>query len=139
MFKYIEASEIENVLNKEKRQYLVGDLKKPQRVHHFKKKDIEIGITDYDVNTIELPHYHSVVTEYQYVISGITMYMDLKTGEVFRFKKGDFFLIETNTLYAQKSTSGTRIIFIKTPSINDKHEVEASEEVIKWLKEDIII
>ena len=35
------------------------------------------------------------------------------------FKKGDFYCIEKNTVYAQKSKKGTRILFIKVPSIND--------------------
>lgn len=54
--------------------------------------------------------------------------MDMKTSEVHTFRKGDFFAILPHTAYAQTGTAGTKILFIKTPSINDKKAVGISDE-----------
>ena len=134
-FNKIYEKEIENILEHVSRQYLVGNLKKPQELNFVRDTNLEIGITDYSEYTTEVVHYHTEATEYQYMISGWTQYMDVDTGEVFDFKKGDFYGIEKNTTYAQKSKKGTRILFIKVPSINDKHVVEISDEIKKWYED----
>lgn len=131
-FNKINECDIEKVLGHVSRQYLVGDLKKPQELGFVRDNNLEIGITDYSEYTTEAVHYHTEATEYQYMISGWTQYMDVDTGEIFEFKKGDFYGIEKNTTYAQKSKKGTRILFIKVPSINDKHVVEITKEVQNW-------
>ena len=77
---------------------------------------------------MRLRNVHSVATEYQYMISGWTEYMDVETGEVSEFRKGDFYAILPGTAYAQRVKAGTNILFIKTPSINDKQLVDISEE-----------
>ena len=69
------ASSLEGV----RRQYLVGDLKIPQKLNHIKKNDVEIGITNYSKYTTEDAHYHTDAVEYQYMISGWTKYMDVNT------------------------------------------------------------
>lgn len=131
-FVRISDEEIKNSLEGVTRQYLVGDLKKPQNFQFLRRKDIEIGITNYEKYNEEQPHYHTNVTEFQYMISGWTKYMDLYTKEVFEFKKGDFYVIETGTRYAQKSQKGTKILFIKVPSINDKMPIEIGEDIAAW-------
>ena len=60
--------------------------------------------------------------------------MDTDTGEVVEYKTGDFYVITQNTSYAQKSKKGTRILFIKVPSINDKEIVTVGHEVSEWLQ-----
>ena len=131
----IDSSEIENALEGVSRQYLAGDLKKPQKLEFITDKHLEIGITDYDQYTAEVVHYHTEAVEYQYMLSGWTKYMDTETGVEYEFKKGDFYCIERNTTYAQKSKKGTRILFIKVPSINDKHVVETSDLIKAWYEE----
>lgn len=69
------------------------------------------------------------------MISGWTEYMDVETGEIYEFKKGDFYAILPGTAYAQRIKAETNILFIKTPSINDKRLVEITEEQEKWLTE----
>lgn len=59
--------------------------------------------------------------------------MDVDTGNVFEFIKCDFYEIEPNTAYAQKSKPGTEILFIKVPSVNDKEIVEVNGQVTTWL------
>ncbi len=125
------ASSLEGV----RRQYLVGDLKIPQKLNHIKKNDVEIGITNYSKYTTEDAHYHTDAVEYQYMISGWTKYMDVNTGEEYEFKAGDFYCIENGTAYAQKARAGTTILFMKVPSVNDKHVVELSDLVKEWYEE----
>lgn len=131
-FTKIECEKIEDVLSRVSRQYLVGNLKRPQDLEFIGDDRLEIGITDYDSYTTEPVHYHTEATEYQYMISGRTKFMDVETGEEFEFRKGDFYCFKKNTVYAQKSEGGTRILFIKVPSVNDKHVVEAFDKVKKW-------
>lgn len=131
----IENSKIEDVLKNVSRQYLAGNLKRPQELEFVTDENVEIGITDYSEYATEPVHYHTEAVEYQYMLSGWTQYMDADTRKVYEFKKGDFYCIEKNTTYAQKSKKGTRILFIKVPSINDKHVVETDEGISAWYEE----
>ena len=128
----LKAFDIEEVLEGCSRQYLVGDLKKPQLLPFIRDTQLEIGITDYKEFTVEKPHVHDQTHEYQYMLQGETEYMNVDTGEVFRFSEGDFYYIPTHTPYAQKSKPGTRILCIKTPSLNDKKALEETEQVKQW-------
>lgn len=128
----ISADDIDKVFPDVTRQYLVGNLKKPQKLRHIVSEQLEIGITSYSEYATEPVHYHTDAVEFQYMLSGWTQYMDVNTREVFEFKKGDFYCIPTNTTYAQKSKKGTSLIFIKVPSINDKVLVEPGEVVKEW-------
>lgn len=134
-FEYLSDKEIEESLIGVTRQYLVGDLKRPQKLPHIKNKNLEVGITRYNEGGKEEPHYHSTATEYQYVISGSTTYFDLGSSEEHKFFQGDFYVIQPNTIYAQKSLPGTTILFIKVPSINDKHVVRSSSKLDRWYEE----
>ena len=120
----ITDEEIRNVLKKTSRQYFVGNLKNPQTIEAILDERLEIGISYYQVDQIEPAHVHSVATEYQYVISGKTEYVELETGQKSFFNEGDFYAIFPNTTYLQYVHPGTKILFIKTPSINDKKLVD---------------
>ena len=128
----IEGKEIVKAMEGLTRQYLVGNLKLPQRLQHISSKDLEIGISSYSKYTEEPPHRHFKATEYQYVLSGWTKYIDTESMIEYEFRKGDFYAIETNTPYAQKCKAGTNILFIKVPSINDKDLVTVSKEIEAW-------
>ncbi|SHF25036.1 hypothetical protein SAMN05444392_1121, partial [Seinonella peptonophila] len=56
----------------------------------------------------------------QYVLNGRTVYTNVVTGEKFEYNQGDFYAIYPKIAYEQISDQGTRILFIKIPSINDK-------------------
>lgn len=133
MFKKLTNQEIQSSLDGNTRQYLVGNLKLPQALKHIDDQNIEIGITDYKEYAMEQPHWHKVAYEYQYMLSGHTKYLDVNSGEEFEFVAGDFFKIEPNTTYAQKSVAGTKILFIKTPPGNDKVSEKANEATQDWL------
>jgi 8-oxo-dGTP diphosphatase len=130
----LKNEDIHNSLLDTTRQYLVGNLKLPQPLSHIQSDDIEVGITKYVKAAIEQPHTHKRATEYQYVISGATVYLDLDSGEEFFFRKGDFYLIEAGVKYAQKAKMNTEILFFKSPPGNDKVNIETSDEVKKWLE-----
>ena len=98
-----------------------------------------MGLTAYDKFTGEPAHRHSVAKEYAYVISGRTQYMDLDTREIYEYHAGDFFVTFPGTTYVQKAEAGTKMIFVKEPSINDKELVPMDEEAQKWMETEFLI
>ena len=130
----INNTDILCALKNTTRQYFVGNLSKPQQISFIRDERLEIGISSYSDSQLEPAHVHSIATEYQYMINGWTEYMDVETGKIYEFKKGDFYAIERNTSYSQKVKAGTNILFIKVPSINDKKLVDISEDQMKWLE-----
>lgn len=133
----IDRADIENALSSVSRQYLAGNLKRPQELEFIRDENLEIGITYYDAYTTEAVHYHTEAVEYQLMLSGRTKYMDVTNNIEHEFVEGDFYCIEKNTIYAQKSEPGTKILFIKVPSINDKHVVETSDYIRHWYERGI--
>lgn len=119
-FKDIKKEFIEKAFKETDRQYFVGNLGLPQILDHIDEKDIEIGITSYDSETYEKPHWHPVQKEFQYMLSGETTYKDVLTGEEITYNKGDFYSIYPEICYEQWSKPSTSILFIKVPAINDK-------------------
>ncbi len=134
----ISGAEIADALRDTTRQYLVGDLKKPERLQHIPSSLIEIGITRYggDGGT-EQTHTHKQAFEFQYVTSGMTAYLDTVTGEQHVFQAGDFYMIEHGVIYAQKSSPHTEILFIKVPPGNDKVPVDITPDVQAWFEQPI--
>ena len=129
----VNNQEVKNALEGLTRQYFVGNLKKEQNLSFVRDERLEIGITNYEQYTDEQAHYHTEATEYQYMVSGWTKYLDLDTGVEYEFKAGDFYTIFPDTKYAQKAKKGTTIIFIKVPSINDKVVVaDVDKTVTDW-------
>ena len=134
----ISGQEIDQALQNVTRQYLVGDLQKPQALQHVPSSVIEIGITRYEnEGKLEPPHRHKQAFEFQYMMAGLTVYLDLTTAEEHVFRKGDFYVIEPGAVYAQKSAPGTEILFIKVPPGNDKVPVDITPEVEAWFREPI--
>ena len=134
----ISGQEIDQALRNVTRQYLVGDLQKPQALQHVPSSLIEIGITRYEnEGKLEHPHRHKQAFEFQYMPAGLTAYLDLTTAQEHVFRKGDFYVIEPGAVYAQKSAPGTEILFIKVPPGNDKVPVDTTPEVEAWFREPI--
>lgn len=133
MIEIISKEAIQESLVGETRQYLVGNLTRPQKLRHFDSRDLEVGISSYGSHTSEAPHFHTKATEFHFMLSGWTRYKDLDTGEEFDFKKGDFYVISPGTKYVQKSKAGAEILFIKVPSINDKQAIEVTQDIRGWM------
>jgi hypothetical protein len=83
----------------------------------------EIGITRYEhAGKLEPPHRHKQEFEFQYMVAGLTAYLDLTTTtKEHVFRKGDFYVIEPGVVYAQKSAPGTEILSSK-----------CHREMIRW-------
>jgi len=134
----ISGQEIDQALRNVTRQYLVGDLQQPQALQHVPNSLVEIGITRYENDgKLEPFHRHKQAFEFQYMMAGLTAYLDLTTAEERVFSKGDFYVIEPGVVYAQKSAPGTEILFIKVPPGNDKVPVDITPEVEAWFREPI--
>ncbi len=128
----IYANEIESALAHSTRQYLTGDLKLPQQLRFIKDTEIESGISSYPTYQWEQPHYHTITSEYCYILSGETKYIDLDTQEEYHFKAGDFYVLRKDVPYLQKCQAGCRLFFVKAPGINDKVSVELTPDMQAW-------
>ena len=86
----IESREIAKAMEGVTRQYLVGNLKLPQKLQHIKSEELEIGISSYPKYTEEPPHKHSKATEYQYVLSGclLSSFVFISPNEYLRCHEG---------------------------------------------------
>ncbi|MGD6943077.1 cupin domain-containing protein [Cytobacillus gottheilii] len=133
----VKNDEIQNALLNSTRQYLTGKLALPQELNYFEDEKLEIGITSYSDASAEMPHYHTKAHEYQFLVSGVTEYLDLDTGETYRFEQGDFYVTPPGIKYAQRSLPGTTIFFIKSPGGNDKVSIEATQEVKDWMNQQV--
>ena len=131
-FEILSENEIKAALHNSSRQYLAGELALPQMLSYIHDKDVEAGITSYKKFTIEQPHRHLRTSEYMYMLSGESIYLNLTTGEEHHLKQGDFFVIRKGIVYAQKSKAGTKILFFKYPGGNDKVSVTTAQDLSSW-------
>ncbi len=131
---YILKDELDSAFDHDYRHYLTGHLTRPQPyLKHF-DDDIEIGMSFYQDFTVDHPHVHPIATEHGYVLEGAVKLLYLNgEREEKEFKKGDFFLIRPGVPHVSKNQAGTRVLFIKSPSINDKTVVELDETARKWI------
>lgn len=128
----LRAEEIAQSLAHSTRQYLAGDLKLPQQLAFLRDEAIEVGISSYPCYKWEQPHYHTITSEYCYILSGETKYIDLSDGTEYYFGPGDFYILRRDTPYVQKCKPGCRLIFVKAPGINDKVTVSMDDRMRAW-------
>lgn len=130
----IRKDTLNGALEKEYRQYLTGHLQRSQEHLQHIDDDIEIGVSHYKAFTADKPHMHPSCTEHSLVLQG-SLRVRLLDGskEEYEFHEGDFFLLRPGIPYASKNAPDTRILFIKSPGINDKVLVEIDEETKIWL------
>lgn len=131
---YIKRSAIDDALSKVYRQYLTGHLELPQPLLEHIDSDIEVGISFYREFTADKPHVHPVAEEHGYVLSGSVRCRILDgSGTEMEFDEGDFFVVRPGEPHASKNAPGTKVLFIKSPGLNDKTIVEVDEETERWL------
>jgi 8-oxo-dGTP diphosphatase len=116
----IAGEQIRASLDRNVRQYLAGNLARPQELPFVRDTSIEIGITSYTESTAEPPHWHPSQREYQYVLSGRTSYREVIGDAEHIYQTGDFYAIVPEICYTQDSMPGTTILFIKHPATDDK-------------------
>lgn len=131
-FEILPEKEIASSLQDSSRQYLTGELARPQLLSYIHDKDVEAGITSYKEFTTEQPHRHLRTSEYMYMLAGESIYLNLTTNEEHHVKQGDFFVIRKDIVYAQKSKAGTKILFFKYPGGNDKVSVTSTQDLSSW-------
>lgn len=129
----IRAAEIDNALAKEYRQYLTGKLSREQKHLKHIEDDIEIGVSYYESFAADTPHVHPVATEHGYVLQGSIKMRCTDSAEEYEFSAGDFFVVPVGVPYASKNAPGTKVLFIKSPGINDKTPVDVDQETENWL------
>ena len=131
---FIKNDTLNEALQKEYRQYLAGKLTREQKHLKHIDDDIEVGVSLYKEFTADKPHKHPVATEHGYVLQGSVKVKLLDgSGREYQFNEGDFFVLRTNIGYATKNAKNTKILFIKSPGINDKTLVDVDTETEKWL------
>jgi 8-oxo-dGTP diphosphatase len=130
----LKEAEIDASLHGATRQYLVGNLTIPQVLKHIHSDLLEVGVTRYANSSREPTHTHRQAFEFQYVLSGVTAYLDVRSGREWVFEAGDFYMIEPGVVYAQKAEAGTAILFFKVPPGNDKVPVAETAETEAWFK-----
>lgn len=126
------AEEIAQSLAHSSRQYLAGDLKLPQELHFLRDTAVEVGINHYTTYKWELPHYHTVTSEYCYMLAGETKYIDLSDGREYNFRTGDFYILRRDTPYLQKCLPGFHMLFVKVPGLNDKVTIPLNDQMLAW-------
>lgn len=132
MIEIIKNFHIETSLQKNHRQYLVGNLQFPQELTNIQDECVEMGITKFQHYAIEKPHLHPEVTEYQIILHGAAKYVDIQANKEILLEKGDIFVIRPNTVYILKAIEGTQILFFKVPGKNDKTLVDMTEKMDTW-------
>ena len=136
MIKVIKREQIEEALSKEYRQYLTGHLRRPQPFLEHVEDDIEIGMSYYREFAADTPHVHPVCTEHAYVLQGSVKVRLLDgSNEEYELRAGDLFVFYPGTPYATKNAEGTKVLFIKSPGMNDKTLVEIDDETKRWLSD----
>ena len=85
----------------------------------MKTTDFEVAIKEYKAGTVEDEHFHKEAIEFTIVLDGtITM-------NGVEHKRNDICLIEKNETNIFESITDSRLLVIKTPSVNgDKYIVE---------------
>lgn len=83
----------------------------------LRTSEFEVGYRTHDVGHGD-PHYHTMVTEINLITQGrmILHGRELKTG--------DIFVLEPWEITAPEFLEPTSIVCVKTPSINDKKQIQ---------------
>lgn len=120
IIKIIYNKDVNKAFQFDGHQYFAGDLKRKQQLQHIHDDNANIGIGYHKVFESEQAHYHEECTEYEYVVKGQAKYLDLDNNIEYTVHKGDFFMIEPNTKYVMKGQKGSKILFFKNSTSNDK-------------------
>src|SRR5699024_6016244 len=130
----IKNETIEEAFQQSDRQYLVGNLARPQILQHVTDEDVEIGISDYKEDSFDQPHFHPCLSEYQYVLKGEIIVFDLENELSYTLREGDFYSVPASNRRVQVSKKDSRILFVKNTSKDDKTVVELTDKERRWME-----
>ena len=128
----VSGTEVRDFLDSSKRVYLCGKLDNPDLKSHCPTDGLEIGISKYADYTAELPHYHSLNYEYNYVVHGSVKVFVLGEGKEYLLREKDLFVIAPHMGYVTKCSPDTEVLFVKYPGGNDKVQLPLTAAVQKW-------
>lgn len=132
---FIRGVDLKRALQLTYRVYLCGNLEKPQEcLKWIPDNKLEIGTSFYGKFTGDHPHFHSVATEYNYVMCGTSKVLMIDEGKEYTFGEDTLFVIPPHTRYASKHMGGTKILFVKNPGGNDKNLISVDESLKQWLE-----
>lgn len=129
---YIQGTYLQEKLSEKYRIYLCGSLEKPQAEKCILDKENEAGISFYQQFTVDLPHFHTTATEYNYIVSGSSKILLLDEHKEITLEAGSFFVFPPMTKYVAKHQAGTKILFFKSPGGNDKQLIDMTKELNVW-------
>jgi quercetin dioxygenase-like cupin family protein len=131
----LKSDEIMGALMSEKRQYLCGDLKKPQKLPFYRTSSLEVGMTLYEEKRCDEPHYHKTTEDVIYVLRGTIRIMEIDSESVATYSEGDVVIIPVNVPYISKAETGSVALFVKNPLEYDKVKVYVSGKpsVLEWM------
>ena len=134
-FKILRNEQINESLNDSTKQYLLGDLKRPQVLENIFDDTLGIGMLKSKENEVNKAHYHEEIFEYEYVVEGEIALLHLDTMDSVTLKKGDFIVIPPNVKSVQKMKANSQVIFVKSKCIEDKILVDTNEKIREWMKD----
>lgn len=132
---YILGADVADALNIGERIYLCGDLKRSQPLEWVKDNRLEIGMSHYkgDGFQADTPHYHAANTEYNIILSGTSKFYLIDEKKEYEFEESSLVVIPPGTKYASKHKSGTKVLFVKVPSGDDKIMIDIEPFIKDWL------
>lgn len=132
----ITPQDMEKAFEGEFRQYIQGNLANPQKLKYIWSDECEIGISYYEEYTHDDPHYHDIITETNYIISGKVILRILDTNEEYLVEAGGVFSVPPKIKHVLKIAPKTKIIFTKSECVNDKHPVPFEDLGLdEWFEE----
>lgn len=118
------------------RQYIKGNLQKEQELPFVYNERCEIGISDYKEFTHDEPHYHDVITETNYILEGRACLKILDTNVDYVLEKGSIISVPPKLVHIMKVEPGTKVLFVKDYSVDDKHVADLhSLNLESWLED----
>ena len=89
-----------------KNGYYIGDFEPSA----FKTKNFEVAYVKHKQNDKWVKHYHKIITEINFVVSGKVRINDQV------FVKGDIFVVEPHEIVDPLFLEDTELVIVKTPS-----------------------
>lgn len=119
------SHEINTAMHGSNYQYLVGNANGTNTPALFYDKKVEIKLLHFENAVVDHPHYHLYSSEYLYILQGeCTLRTKTKKGwDCKKMHSGDFCTIPKLTIHEFEFIENTRMLCIKTPSLNDTDRV----------------
>lgn len=131
---FIRGKYLQQKLDEKYRIYLCGNLKRPQAEKCIFDEKNEVGISYYQQFTADSPHFHTLATEYNYIVSGSSKILLLDEHKEITLEIGSLFVFPPMTKYVTKHQAGTKIVFFKSPGGNDKQLIDMTEGISVWCR-----